>query len=131
MNVRPCSALVLIIDHDLGFMMWLGEIFAELGCQAMPALNCRQALALTKRLELPVAIIVVNPEMRGAERMVKALVAANPDVRLVLIRDLATDCLEVQPNPSGLRARFILARPSPGDPISRPDWVARIRKVVQ
>ena len=33
--------------------------------------------------ELPVAIVVVDPELRGAERMVKALVAANPDVRLV------------------------------------------------
>ena len=110
--------------------MWLAEMFAELGCQAMPALNCRQALALSKRLELPIAILVVNPELRGAERMVKCLVAANPGVRLVLIRNLATDGIASQQNPSGLKARFTLARPSPGESISRPDWVARIRKVV-
>lgn len=129
MTVRSCSGLALIIDHDLGFMMWLAELFAELGCQAMPASNCRQALALTKRLELPIGILVVNPELRGAERMVKGLVAANPGVRLVLIRNLATDGVANQQNPT-LRARFTLARPSPGESISRPDWVARIRKLV-
>jgi hypothetical protein len=129
-TVQSCSALALIIDHDLGFMMWLAEMFAELGCQAMPAMNCRQALALTKRLEQPIAILVVNPELRGAERMVNCLVAANPGVRLVLIRNLATDGVAIQQNPSGLKARFTLARPSPGESISRPDWVARVRKVV-
>jgi hypothetical protein len=124
------SCFALIIDSDVGFMMWLGELFTELGWQAIPALSCRQALTLTKRLELPIRILIVNPEMRGAERTVKVLTAANPGVRLVLIRDPASDCVGVQANPIGLQTRFTLERPSPWETISRPEWLARIRKVL-
>jgi hypothetical protein len=127
---RSCSALALIIDHDLGFVMWLGELFAELGCQAVPALNCRQALALAKRLNLSITILAVNLELRGARRMVQLLVAANPGVRIVLIRDSADPWNAIRPNASGIQARFTLERPSPGETISRPEWVAKIRKIL-
>ncbi len=116
--------------------MWLGEMFAEVGCQAVPALHCRQALALIRRIDLPIAILVINPELRGAERMVKMLVAANPRLRLVLIRNAApapqsgAEESGLQANPSGIQARFTLERPSPAEPISRPEWAARIRKVL-
>ncbi len=122
---HSCSALALIIDDDLGFVMWLGEIFTELGCQAVPALHCRQALAFIQRIDLPIAILVLNPELRGAKRTVKVLVAANPGLRLVLIQGSG-----LHANPSGIQARFTLERPSPGDPISRPEWAARIRRVL-
>jgi hypothetical protein len=131
------SALALIVDHDLGFVMWLGEIFTELGCEAVPALHCRQALALTKRFNLPVAILVVNPELRGAERMIKELVAAHSAVRLVLIRNAAAAAPPsgaagsgLQAVPSVIQARFTLDRPSPGETISRPEWVAKVRRLL-
>jgi hypothetical protein len=132
---HSCSALALIVDHDLGFVMWLGEIFTELGWQAVPALHCRQALALIQRIDLPIAILVISPELRGAERMIKALVAANPALRLVLIRNAAAPHSGAlgsgpQANSSGIQARFTLERPSPGEAISRPAWAARIRKVL-
>jgi len=122
-NARPGSAVALIVDHDLGFVMWLGQIFTELGYQAVPALHCRQALALTERFDLPIAILLVDPQLRGADRMIHMLVAANPDVRLVLIRDAAADQIDIA-------ARQTLERPSPGEAISRPDWVAKIRKLL-
>jgi hypothetical protein len=129
-------ALALIIDHDLGFLMWLGEVFTELGCQAVPALHCRQALALATQLELPITTVVVNPELPGAARMVKALVAANPGVRVVLIRNSAADTNgdsrpgRVTLDPNGIKARSTLERPSPSEPISRPEWLAKIRKML-
>jgi hypothetical protein len=127
-NARPGSALALIVDHDLGFVMWLGEIFTELGWQAVPALHCRQALALTERFDLPITILLVNPELRGAERMIHTLVAGNPRIRLVLIHEGAAD----QPGakPMVVEARQTLERPSPGEPISRPEWVTKIRKLL-
>ena len=135
MTAHSCSALALIIDHDLGFVMWLGEIFTELGCEAVPALHCRQALALTKRFNLPVAILVVNPELRGAERMIKDLVAEHPGVRLVLIRSAPTPLTGapgsgLQAVPSVIQSRFSLERPSPAEPISRPEWVAKVRRLL-
>jgi hypothetical protein len=105
--------------------MWLGELFRELGCQTVPALHCRQARAFIQRIDLPVGVLVINPELQGAKRMVQALVAANPDLRLVLIGDAAAPA-----NPGGTQAQFTLERPSPAESISRPDWVAKIRKVL-
>jgi hypothetical protein len=126
-TARSSSALAVIVDDDLGFVMWLGEIFAELECKAMPALNCRQALALAKRWALPITAVVLNPDLPGAARMVKTLLAANPEVHVVLIRD-STLSGRVPPDPKGIQAQSILARPSPGEPISRAEWLAKVRE---
>jgi hypothetical protein len=132
---HSCSALALIVDHDLGFVMWLGEIFAEVGCQAAPAFNCRQALALIQQIDLPIATLIINPQLRGAKRLVKMLTASNPDLRLVLIRDAAAPENDAHrrglpANPGRIQARFTLQRPAPAEPISRTDWAARIRKML-
>jgi hypothetical protein len=107
--------------------MWLGEIFAELECEAVPALNCRRALALAKRWALPVTTVVLNPELPGAARMVKKLVAANQNVHVVLIRDSAVGG-RIPADPKGIQARSTLERPSPGEPISRAEWLAKVRE---
>jgi hypothetical protein len=124
------STLVLIIDEDLGFLMWLGELFAELGCQAMPALNCRQALALAKQLKLPVTILIVNPELRGYEKMVRQLSAANPGLRVIPIRDSTADGKGVRSDGSGPAAQSALERPLPWEKISHAEWLAKIRKLL-
>ena len=43
---------VLIVDKDLGFLWWLGEIFSEAGYDVAPALDCKQAFSLTTELNL-------------------------------------------------------------------------------
>lgn len=103
--------------------MWLGEVFSELGWESIPALHCRQALALAKRLNAPITTLVISLELPGSARLIKALGAANPGMRLVLIADSAA-------NPDGVHARCTLERPAPWQPISRPEWVAKIRRVL-
>jgi hypothetical protein len=146
------STVVLIVDDDVAFLIWLGELFAELRCQAVPALHCRQALALATRFQLPVGTLVVNPKLRGAARMVQLLVAENPGARVVLICDSAlhhkgTHPVDSEPRNSseprngnqprngspdrrGIRARLTLQRPLPGEQISHAEWIARIRKTL-
>jgi hypothetical protein len=109
--------------------MWLGELFTELGCQTVPALHCRHALLLAQRLELPISTLVVNPDLPGAAKTIKTLVASNPDARVVLIRDSKAAPKSIGAGASG-QAQLILERPSPGEPISRQAWLARVRKVL-
>jgi hypothetical protein len=124
------STLVLIIDEDLGFLMWLGELFAELGCQALPALNCRQGLALAKQLKLPITILIASPELRGYDQTVRQLTAANPGLRVIPIRDSTADGKGVRSDGSGTGAQSELERPLPWEEISRAEWLAKIRKLL-
>jgi hypothetical protein len=117
--------------------MWLGEVFAELGHQAAPALHCRQALAIARRFEMPITTLVLNPELPGAARVVKLLTGTNPGVRVVLIRDAAAHpgpALakgRVRANPDGIPAHCILERPAPWETISRPEWLAKVREMIK
>jgi hypothetical protein len=123
------SALTLIVDDDVGFLMWLGEVFTELGRQAVPALNCRQGLELVKRFNLPIDTLVINPELRGAQRIVRIITAASPGVRIVWICNSAMrPKWREQDKPYTIRA--VLKRPPPSEPISRAEWVEKVRKML-
>jgi DNA-binding NtrC family response regulator len=115
----------LIVDDDVGFILWLGEMLTESGYQAIPALHCRQALTLVKKLALRVDVLVVNPELSGATRAMKTLSSLHPSLRVVLIRDPSA-----LPSPVLDPNHATLERPSAWEPISRPQWVTKIRKVL-
>jgi DNA-binding NtrC family response regulator len=123
-NAGTGSPTALIVDDDVGFILWLGEMLTESGYQAVPALNCRQALTLVKKLSVRVDVLVVNPELQGAARAMKLLASQHPKLRVVLIRDPST------PGPVPDSAHATLERPSAWEPISRPQWITQIRKVL-
>ena len=124
MNAGSGFPTALIVDDDVAFILWVGEMFAESGYQSVPALHCRQAMALLNKLALRVDVLVLNPKLRGAARTVKALEAEYPKLRVVLIGDPSA-------LGSGLGSNHVtLDRPSAWEPISRPQWVAKIRKAL-
>src|SRR5580658_10708163 len=106
--------------------MWLGELFAELGCQAMPALHCRQGLALAKQLKLPITILIANPELRGYKPMVRALAAANPGLRVIPIRNSTADGKGVRSEASGTGAESVRERPVRGENRARAEWLDKL-----
>ena len=71
---RPPAPTVWLVDDDLGFVYWLGSIFTEAGCRALPALSCREAVALMKRLGIEPDLIVLNPHLPGVDRMLQGRV---------------------------------------------------------
>jgi hypothetical protein len=132
-TARDGPALALIIDHDVGFLMWLGEVFAALGWQSVPALHCRQAMALAKRFDLTIGTLVINPELRGAKRLLDRLADTNPGLRVVLICDAPASCADPDPGNAhsrGIRTCSLLERPAPGEPVSRIEWVRKIRRML-
>jgi hypothetical protein len=125
MTKSPSPPAVLIVDEDLGFVGWLGELFREAGYRTLPALNCRQAVSLIKKFKLNVDVIAVNEGLPGVSGMIGTLKRARRPLKIVAIRDPAANPMQ------GIPADAILERPSGRDPISRPDWLQNILNVLK
>src|ERR1035438_1181831 len=67
------APVVLIVDEDLGFVWWLGQLFSQAGCQVVPTLSSEQSVSLLRDLNLKVDVIVVNPELAGVAEMIRGL----------------------------------------------------------
>ena len=118
------SPTALIVDDDVAFILWLGEMFNESGYRAFPALHCQEALTLAKKFALRVDVLVVNPALPGAKRAMRVLAGAQPSLRVLLIRDGSkSGPVEESTHPT-------LERPSAWEPISRPQWVIKIRRLL-
>ena len=115
---------VLIVDDDLGFVWWLGDIFIEVGGRALPALNCGEAVVLTKRFGVEPDLIILNPSLPGASKMLQSYVQTKPHLKIVTIgppsKALATS----------IHVHATLERPSQMEPILRTEWLEKLRKVL-
>jgi hypothetical protein len=116
--------VVLIVDEDLGFVWWLGQIFSQAGFQVVPTLNAEQMVSLTQDLNLEVDLIVVNPELSGVPEMIQALSTSRLP-KIVAIRNYNTDvgCT--------LQADATLERPSGWGPVSEKEWLGCVRRLVK
>jgi DNA-binding NtrC family response regulator len=81
---------VLIVDQDLGFVWWLGEILHSGGCTVVPALNCQQALTLVKESRLNLDLILVDPTLTGVPSMLETIRAAQDGIKVLDLASVAT-----------------------------------------
>lgn len=116
---------VLIVDHDVGLVCWLGEVFTEIGLQAIPAVNCRQALAFSDQLAADVDVVAVNPGLPGVSRMIQTLKSAQPNLKVILIQDHDDEPNRAPP------ADATIERPSGWQTISRTLWHQKLRGVLR
>ena len=121
----PAATTVWIVDNDLGFVWWLGEVFTEAGCRTLPALSCEQALALITSLNVGIDLLVVNPQLPGVIKMLEILSRAHPNFKIVAIGNASATL------PAALRPQASLERPSASDSISRPDWLKKVRRLLK
>ena len=80
------TPVVLIVDRDLGFVWWLGEILNNAECDAVPALNCREAMTIANDLKLDVDVLFVNPKLVGVPALTRSLSRANRPAKIIDIR---------------------------------------------
>ena len=112
----------LIVDDDLGFIFWLGEIFGEAGWNIVPALNCRQAVSLAVMLDSHIDLIVVNPALDGIEEMVQTLSRVHRP-KVVVIRDPNVE--------ADIPCDATIDRPDESTSFSRAEWAERVRKLLK
>ena len=118
------TPVVLIVDEDLGFVWWLGQIFSQAGCQVVPTLNAEQMVTLTRDLNLKVDVIVVNPELSGVPEMLQALTTDRfPKIVAIRNHDSGIEC--------ALNADATLERPSGWGPVSEKEWLGCVRRLVR
>ena len=61
---------ILLIDHDMGLMFWLGQALDRAGFDAFPARSVYDAKQLIEQLHLSVDLAVVNFSLAGAHDFV-------------------------------------------------------------
>jgi hypothetical protein len=115
---------VLIVDDDLGFVCWLGDIFKEAGCRALPALDCDAAVVVAERLGVEPDVIILNSSLPGASQMLESYLQKNPHLKIVTIGPPANAL------GSSVHLHAIFERPSPSDLIVRSDWLEQLRKLL-
>ena len=116
---------MLIVDGDLGFAGWLGELFSAAGYRALPALNCRQAASMIKKFSLDVDVIAIDAGLPGASGIIESLQRAHHPLKIVAIRNPGEEL------PADIPRHATLDRPSGWEPISRPGWMKKILRVLK
>jgi DNA-binding response OmpR family regulator len=64
---------VLVVDHDLGFVFWLGQLLDRVGNEALPAKSVPDAFSLLSTFKPSVDVLVVNPSLPSAADLVATL----------------------------------------------------------
>jgi ActR/RegA family two-component response regulator len=116
---------VLIVDDDIGFVWWLGDILNEAGCKALPALTSEEAIDITKRLGLQPDLIIFNPTLAEAGRVLQIFLQAKPDLKIVTIGSGFSELT------TSTHVRGVLERPAASEPILRADWLQKVRRLLK
>ena len=74
---------ILILDDDVGFVLWLGKTLAEAGYQVVPALHIGEASELIRSLGLTIDLLIMNPAARGADEFIQTLRHQREGLRLI------------------------------------------------
>ena len=114
----------MIVDDDLGFTVWLGQLLTDAGYQAVPAFSCLEAFSHIQQFKVKVDVVIANPALPGIADMLQTLGRMHGPIRIVLIQSPGIDV------PGMLPAHAMLEKPGASQRISRPHWLRKIRKAV-
>ena len=78
-------ATILILDNDLGFAFWLGQILSAPHCTALPAFNVAEASELINHFDLKIDFLIMNPAVPGAEEFTRALRKEHTQMRVATL----------------------------------------------
>jgi hypothetical protein len=119
--------VVLIVASDLGFMCWLGLTLNAAGLDALPAKRVSDAKKLIHDFNLHVDVLVIDPQIEGAEKFAESLQRSPHHARTIAVA-AGTD-----PNSVLAAPPFELWKPLPGrsDPRAAVDWVHTVESQLE
>jgi ActR/RegA family two-component response regulator len=79
---------ILIIDNDLGFLLWLGLSLASRDYLTIPATSCQNALRLVDELQPPtIDLVMINSALPGASGLISVLGSRRGSLKVMSIED--------------------------------------------
>jgi hypothetical protein len=109
---------ILIVDRDLGFVFWLGQILDATGYVAVPAKRVADAEEIVFALRLPVDVLIAPPAEHGLHEFVEKLRSSSPDLRVVALAN-EEDPAWTMPPPGAVWKR----KPRHRDEASKSEWL--------
>jgi len=121
---HPLATTVLIVDHDLGFVFWLGHALDGLGYSALPAKTIADAALLIMQLDLKVDVLLINVSLPGAAEFAAAVHRNQPQVKVIGILETHTRATTM---PGVSIAHY---KPATTDHLAKAEWIECIEGVL-
>jgi ActR/RegA family two-component response regulator len=116
---------ILLIDSDLGFIFWLGRALDGAGFEALPAKSIQDAMALIDEYHLAVDVLIVDPALPGAPRLVASLRRRRKCIKVIAttagIEELRSGFPQVD---------AVHRRPHEFDDETKGDWVRLVQSIL-
>ena len=113
---------VLIVDDNVGFLFWLGEVLAGANYQPWPASSSADAGKILKSRRLArLDLLVVNPSLRGVSSFIARLRRTRPTLKVLAVDPLNDKQLR------GVNAWH--ARPNRADVSARQEWLREVGRI--
>lgn len=116
---------VLILDPDLGFLVWLGQALAVGGYLGVPAPSVPEAIALIGKLDLMIDLLVLDPTLPGSGEFARSLRAAQGRLRVIAVIASMEDLKTAFPGVDAVRFRPILA-----NDLEASKWLNTVRRLL-
>ena len=116
---------ILLVDSDLGFTFWLGRALDSAGFEALPAKSIPDAMALIDEYHLAVDVLILDPALPGASRLVAFLRRYRQSIKVIAAAD-----------PEALRSGFpqvdaVRRRSIEFNDETRQDWVRFVQSILE
>jgi hypothetical protein len=111
---------VLIVDPDLGFLLWLGQLLADASYFGLPALTVHEAKTLIGTLNLTVDLLIIDPTVAGANAFVRMMRRE----RHVGVIAVVTSMTELDAGIRGIDA--VRSKPTTADDLEASEWLRTI-----
>lgn len=118
---------VLIVDEDLGFVVWLGRALFDAGYQALPATTGSDAIARLAHFGATIDLLVVSPEISELAELARYLRLPQRQIPTIAATEGEGP---VGPLPADLDLSVSFPKPSVPNTEAQQDWLDLIQNVL-
>ena len=87
---------VLIVDKDLGFLIWSGHVLTKAGYVVLPAENVASARGLLNTYRLDSGLLIIDPSVSGVADLIETLRRGRGHWKVVALCDRASKIVLAQ-----------------------------------